>query len=149
MNNILYINEILNILPHRYPFILIDRIIYIDTNKLVIHVIKNITINEPYFIGHFPNKPIYPGVLILESMLQTTGILLYKTISNNVIKQKMFYIVSIKNIRFKQKVIPGDQIIIKSYFKYNKKNFFFYDSIAIVNNIIVCIANKICIQITK
>ncbi|WP_246213244.1 3-hydroxyacyl-ACP dehydratase FabZ [Enterobacteriaceae endosymbiont of Macroplea mutica] len=125
MNNIFYINEILNILPHRYPFILIDRIIYVDTTRLVIHVIKNITINEPYFIGHFPNQPIYPGVLILESMIQTTGILLYKTVSNNFIKQKMFYVVSIKNIRFKQKVIPGDQIIIKSYFKHNKKNFFF------------------------
>ncbi|QJC34897.1 3-hydroxyacyl-ACP dehydratase FabZ [Enterobacteriaceae endosymbiont of Donacia piscatrix] len=143
---ILNINEILSVLPHRYPFILVDKIIAFQKFKFL-NAIKNISLNEPFFQGHFPKNPIYPGVLLLESMIQTTGLLIYKS---DIRKKKfMYYVVGIDKVRFKKFLFPGDQIIIKSIFKKKKKSFVFFDSIAKINNKIICKAKIICINIKK
>ena len=101
------IESLMKILPHRYPFLLIDRILGLDPGKIV-HAIKNVSINEPYFQGHFPGQPIFPGVLILEAMAQAGGFLVLNSIDNP--ETKLMYFTRINNSRFKKTVIPGDQI---------------------------------------
>jgi len=104
----LSISEILNLLPHRYPFLLVDRILEQEENKIV--GVKNVTINEPFFQGHFPGHPVMPGVLILEAMAQTGGILMFSKEEN---KGKIPLFAGIDKARFKKPVYPGDQLIIK------------------------------------
>lgn len=132
----LKIKEILNILPHRYPFLLIDRVVDFKQNKYL-KAIKNISFNEPCFQGHYPNKPIFPGVLIIESMAQATGVLAFKSMSK-LSQRKIYYFASINNARFKKPVIPGDQMIIEVYFKKIRKNFSRFKGIVTVGNKIVC-----------
>jgi UDP-3-O-[3-hydroxymyristoyl] N-acetylglucosamine deacetylase/3-hydroxyacyl-[acyl-carrier-protein] dehydratase len=101
------INEIMNYLPHRYPFLLIDRIVAFEENKSI-SGIKNVTINEPFFQGHFPGHPIMPGVLLLEAMAQTGGVMALK--SNPDAKNKVLYFMSIDKAKFRKPVGPGDQV---------------------------------------
>lgn len=101
------INSILKMIPHRYPFLLIDRIIDLDPGKHVV-AIKNVSINEPYFQGHFPDHPIMPGVLILESLAQAGGALLLNAITDQ--ENKIVYFMSINNVKFRKPVVPGDQL---------------------------------------
>ena len=105
----LEINEIMDLLPHRYPFLLIDKVIDYNVGKNL-HAVKNVTINEPFFQGHFPNKPIMPGVLILEAMAQATGVLGFKTTEKQ--PDTLYYFAAIDNARFKQPVVPGDVLHI-------------------------------------
>jgi UDP-3-O-[3-hydroxymyristoyl] N-acetylglucosamine deacetylase/3-hydroxyacyl-[acyl-carrier-protein] dehydratase len=105
------IREVLNILPHRYPCLLIDRISNLDPGKEV-QAIKNVTFNEPFFQGHFPGQPVMPGVLLIESMAQAGGFLVLNTIPNP--ESKLMYISAIESTRFKKIVVPGDQLIIKA-----------------------------------
>jgi 3-hydroxyacyl-[acyl-carrier-protein] dehydratase len=102
------IKEIMNILPHAYPFLLVDRIIEIDPGKRVVGI-KNVTYNEPFFPGHFPDRPIMPGVLIVEAMAQTAGVLVFKSISEEE-RGKSVYFLGIDNARFRKPVVPGDQL---------------------------------------
>jgi UDP-3-O-[3-hydroxymyristoyl] N-acetylglucosamine deacetylase/3-hydroxyacyl-[acyl-carrier-protein] dehydratase len=104
---LLDINAILNIMPHRYPFLLVDRVLDIQPRKKVV-AIKNVTINEPFFSGHFPGHPIMPGVLIVEAMAQAGGILLLNTVDNP--ENKLVYFLGIDGVRFRKPVLPGDQI---------------------------------------
>ncbi len=109
------INEILSYLPHRYPFVLIDRVLDYTVGE-TITAIKNVTINELFFAGHFPNNPVMPGVLILESMAQTMGILVFKTLEAQGVRRngkEIFYFAGIDKVRFKQPVTPGDQLVLK------------------------------------
>ena len=101
------IHEIQRLLPHRYPFLLIDRIIEMEPGKRIVGL-KNVTINEPYFVGHFPGLPIMPGVLILESMAQAGGVLVKK--SMNVPDEKLMFFMGIDKAKFRRPVVPGDQI---------------------------------------
>jgi len=103
---ILDINEIRDILPHRYPFLLVDRIIEMDPERIV--GIKNVTANEPFFQGHFPDFPVMPGVLIVEAMAQTAGVLVLKSIGDR--HQKLVLLVAIENARFRRPVVPGDAL---------------------------------------
>src|SRR4030043_2402478 len=103
------IKEIMNILPHAYPFLLVDRIIEIDPGKRVVGI-KNVTYNEPYFPGHFPDRPIMPGVLILEAMAQTAGLLALQSMPEDEKKKKPVFFLGIDNARFRKPVIPGDQL---------------------------------------
>ncbi|MFQ5900863.1 MAG: 3-hydroxyacyl-ACP dehydratase FabZ [Thermodesulfobacteriota bacterium] len=98
------INEIMRILPHRYPFLLIDRIIEFEESKRIVGI-KNVTINEPFFQGHFPGHPIMPGVLLIEAMAQVGGVLAFK--SSNV-ANKVVYFMGIDKARFRHPVMPGD-----------------------------------------
>ena len=112
------IQEILKFLPHRYPFLLVDRVIeYEEMSRIV--GIKNVTINEPYFQGHFPGFPIMPGVLIIESMAQLGGVLLFKTIPDR--ETKLVYFAGIEKARFRRPVRPGDQLRLEMHLTHNKK----------------------------
>ena len=102
------VNEIQEVLPHRYPFLLVDRILEIELGKRVVGV-KNVTINEPFFTGHFPGHPIMPGVLILEAMAQVGGFLLMRSL-NLQGEKKVLYFTGIDRARFRRPVVPGDQI---------------------------------------
>ena len=105
------INEVLNILPHRYPFLLIDKILELDPAKEVL-ALKNVTINEPFFQGHFISQPVMPGVLLIEAMAQAGGFLVLNTIPNP--DSKLMYISAIEETRFKKVVAPGDQLVINA-----------------------------------
>ena len=101
------IGAILDILPHRYPFLLVDRILEIEKGKRAVGL-KNVTVNEPFFQGHFPGRPIMPGVLILEAMAQVGGILLLHDIENR--HEKLIYFTGIEQAKFRRPVVPGDQL---------------------------------------
>lgn len=103
------IAEILKILPHRYPFVLVDRILEIELGNSI-KGLKNVTINEPFFPGHFPTEPVMPGVLIMEGMAQVGAMLAYLTEKEN-IGSSLVYFAGMDNVRFRRKVVPGDQII--------------------------------------
>jgi 3-hydroxyacyl-[acyl-carrier-protein] dehydratase len=103
--------EILRILPHRYPFVMVDRILSIVPEKSVTGI-KNVTFNEPFFQGHFPGRPVMPGVLILEGMAQAGGIMAYYSTPGS-IGNKLLYFASIDKARFRRPVVPGDQIVYK------------------------------------
>ncbi len=99
------IKEIMSVIPHRYPFLLIDRIVEFEEKKRIVGI-KNVTINEPFFQGHFPEVPIMPGVLIIEAMAQTGGVLLLHSVPDR--DQKLIYFMGIQNAKFRKPVIPGD-----------------------------------------
>ncbi len=104
------INEILKILPQRYPFLLIDRVIRLDVEKSLT-AIKNVSINEHFFVGHFPVKPVMPGVLLIEALAQASGVLAVKTAEHQGKKVSgLYYFAGIDNARFKRPVVPGDQL---------------------------------------
>ncbi|MDR0439389.1 MAG: 3-hydroxyacyl-ACP dehydratase FabZ [Candidatus Accumulibacter sp.] len=103
------IHEILKHLPHRYPFLLVDRVVDFEPEKFI-HAYKNITINEPFFTGHFPHYPVLPGVLIMEALAQAAGILSFKTMGAMPDDRSVFYFVGIDNARFKKPVTAGDQL---------------------------------------
>ena len=105
------INEILRLLPHRYPFVMIDRVLSVDVGERV-EALKNVSINEPFFQGHFPTKPVMPGVLMLEGMAQAGGILAFYSQPEN-IGTKLLYFAGIDKARFRKPVGPGDQIIYR------------------------------------
>jgi 3-hydroxyacyl-[acyl-carrier-protein] dehydratase len=102
------IKEIMAILPHAYPFLLVDRIVEIEPGKRVVGI-KNVTYNEPFFPGHFPGRPIMPGVLIVEAMAQTAGVLIFNSLPEEDHKKMVFFL-GIDNVRFRKPVIPGDQL---------------------------------------
>lgn len=103
--------EILKILPHRYPFLLVDRILEVEPGQRIL-AIKNVTFNEPYFMGHFPDHPVMPGVLILEAMAQAGALLAYYT-EPKAVQDRLVYFMSIDHARFRKPVIPGDQLHIE------------------------------------
>jgi beta-hydroxyacyl-ACP dehydratase FabZ len=103
------IQEIMNTLPHRYPFLLVDKIVEMDVGKRVVGI-KNVTINEPFFQGHFPGQPIMPGVLILEAMAQVAGVMALKTVPPDQVQNKVIYFMTIDKAKFRKPVIPGDQL---------------------------------------
>jgi 3-hydroxyacyl-[acyl-carrier-protein] dehydratase len=102
------INEIMEILPHGYPFLLVDRIVELEMGKRVVGI-KNVTMNEPFFQGHFPGQPIMPGVLIVEAMAQTAGVLAFKSMPDE-LRKKAVYFMGIDKVRFRKPVTPGDQM---------------------------------------
>lgn len=105
------INNIMNILPHRYPMLMIDRLIEVEKNQSII-ALKNVTINEQFFNGHFPQHPIMPGVLIVEAMAQAAGALVMSSINNIDIKNYVVYFMSIHEAQFRKPVIPGDALYL-------------------------------------
>jgi 3-hydroxyacyl-[acyl-carrier-protein] dehydratase len=102
------IKEIMSILPHAYPFLLVDRIVEVEPGKRIVGI-KNVTYNEPFFPGHFPGRPIMPGVLIVEAMAQTAGMLVFKSTGEESHKKPVFFL-GMDNVKFRKPVIPGDQL---------------------------------------
>ena len=107
------IDEIRTYLPHRYPFLLVDRVVEINLGESIV-AYKNLTINEPYFNGHFPDKPIFPGVLLVEAMAQAAGILGFKSQDKTPADGSIYYFVGADNLRFKRPCIPGDQVMLRA-----------------------------------
>lgn len=140
--NSLQVQEIMALLPHRYPFLLIDRVLdYTPGESLT--AIKNVSINEPIFTGHFPGMPIFPGVLILEAMAQATGILGFKTVTERA-ENELYLFAAIDEARFKKPVVPGDQMLIDVKFLKERRNIWKFYGEAKVDGQIVCSAELMC-----
>lgn len=138
------IHEILQHLPHRYPFVLIDRVISLELGK-EITAIKNVSVNEPYFPGHFPYHPVMPGVLIVEAMAQAAAILSFKTMDTKPSDDSVYYFAGIDSARFKKPVSPGDQIILNVKIDRILKGIWKYTGVARVNDVVVAEAQMMCI----
>jgi 3-hydroxyacyl-[acyl-carrier-protein] dehydratase len=143
--NSLDIYDILKHLPHRYPFLLIDRVVDYEPGKTLV-AIKNVTHNEPHFPGHFPNRPIMPGVLILEALAQATGILAFKTSDRIPDDNSLYYFVGIDNARFKQPVEPGDQLRLEVEFIKQMRGIWKFKGQALVDGKVVCSADLMCAE---
>lgn len=128
------INAIQRILPHRYPFLMVDKIIHLELEKKVIGV-KSVTVNEPFFPGHFPGQPVMPGVLIVEAMAQTGGILLLNSLPN--FEEKLVYFMQINNAKFRKPVVPGDQLFLEVELTNKKSKVFMMKGKAFVNDVLV------------
>jgi len=134
-NNPLSIHEVLKFLPHRYPFLLVDKVVRFDENSLC--AIKNVTANEPHFVGHFPENPVMPGVLIVEALAQAGAILAYTKAKSHP-KECLFYLAGVDNAKFKQMVVPGDQLWLEVNITGNKGNFWKIHCEAKVEGKLVC-----------
>ena len=136
------IQEILSLLPHRYPMLLVDRVIdYTPGERL--HAIKNVTVNEPIFTGHFPGQPIFPGVMILEALAQATGLLGFKTTENRG-DNELYLFAAIDNARFKHPVGPGDTMHLHVEFLKERRNLWKFYGEARVDDKVVCSAELMC-----
>lgn len=137
------VNEIRQYLPHRYPFLLVDRVIELNLNESII-AYKNITINEPYFDGHFPNHPIFPGVLIIEAMAQAAGILGFKTMDKKPEDGSIYYFVGSDKARFKRPVVPGDRLQLEAKIVTEKRGIWKFECRATVDGELACSATILC-----
>jgi len=122
-NRVVYnVMEIMKFLPHRYPFLLVDRIVEIDPPNRIVGL-KNVTINEEFFQGHFPGAPVMPGVLILEAMAQVAGVMLYREMLDEDKCKKLIYFTGIENAKFRRPVVPGDQLRLEVDLVYRRNHF--------------------------
>lgn len=142
--NSMDIHEILEHLPHRYPFVLVDRVLSMELGK-EITAVKNVSVNEPYFPGHFPYHPVMPGVLIVEAMAQAAALLSFKTMGTKPTNDSVYYFAGIDNVRFKKPVSPGDQIILNVKIDRILKGIWKYIAVAKVGDEVVAEANMMCI----
>lgn len=133
------IKEIMKILPHRYPFLMVDRVVEMEPGKRIVGV-KNVTINEPFFQGHFPGHPVMPGVLIVEAMAQVAGILAYLS-SDDEIRKKVCYFMSIDNARFRKPVVPGDLLRLEMESTMNRRGIWGFNGKAYVDGKLVADAD--------
>lgn len=131
--------DILKLLPHRYPFVMVDRITAMVPGESV-SGIKNVTINEPFFQGHFPERPVMPGVMILEGMAQVGGVLGFHSMPE-MIGNKLLYFAGIDNARFRRPVVPGDQLLFELHLQKMKRGVMFMDGSATVDGQVVAQAN--------
>ncbi|KJF96696.1 3-hydroxyacyl-ACP dehydratase FabZ [Photobacterium leiognathi] len=141
-NKTLNITEIQELLPHRYPFLMIDRVINYDEGK-TLTAIKNVSVNEPQFTGHFPNMPVFPGVMILEAMAQATGLLAFKTFGAPA-ENELYYFASIDKAKFRKPVGPGDQLVLEVEFLKERRGIAMFNGIAKVDGEVVCSAELKC-----
>ncbi len=142
------IQEIMETIPHRYPFLLVDKIIEIEIGKRIVGI-KNVTINEPFFQGHFPGHPIMPAVLMLEAMAQTGGVLALKSISPEQVKKKVIYFMSIDNAKFRKPVLPGDQLRFELDIIRQRANIMSMKAQALVENAVVAEAEMKAMIVDK
>ena len=141
--NSMDIRQILEFLPHRYPFLLVDRVMSCDPGKRVV-AIKNVTINEPFFAGHFPHHPVMPGVLIIEALAQAAAILTFRSVDHKPRDNSIYYFVGINNARFKKPVMPGDTLELIAESKRSARGIWWYSTQARVANRVVTEAELMC-----
>src|SRR3990172_1880800 len=134
-NKMFTIQEIMDLLPHRYPFLLVDRIVEWEPGRRIVGL-KNVTINEPFFVGHFPGHPIMPGVLILEAMAQTGGMLVLDSVANP--QDKLVYFTGIDKVKFRKPVVPGDQLRFEMELLKARSTIFKMQGNAYVDSKLVC-----------
>lgn len=143
---IMDIQEIIKCLPHRYPFLLVDRVLSFEENK-VLTAVKNVTFNEPFFVGHFPIKAIMPGVLIVEALAQSAAILAYLSLGKKEIdRDTLFYLGSLENTRFKKVVVPGDQLLLHVEITAHRKTIWKFVGQAIVDGEVCCTTEVTCAE---
>ncbi|MFD2192131.1 3-hydroxyacyl-ACP dehydratase FabZ [Pistricoccus aurantiacus] len=139
------INQIREYLPHRYPFLLVDRVLELDLGERIV-AYKNVSINEPFFNGHFPHHPIMPGVLVVEALAQACGILGFKTVDKRPADGYVYYLVGSDNVRFKRPVMPGDQLRLEANVMREKRGIWKFDCKATIDGEIACAAEIICAE---
>jgi beta-hydroxyacyl-[acyl carrier protein] dehydratase FabZ len=139
------IHEILEHLPHRYPFLLVDKVVDYKPGEYLIGV-KNVSFNEPFFTGHFPQRPVFPGVLIMEALAQATGLLAFKTQDKKPDGSSLYYFAAIDNCRFKQPVEPGDQLFLEVKLLTTKRNIWKFSAEAKVDGKVVASAELMCAE---
>jgi 3-hydroxyacyl-[acyl-carrier-protein] dehydratase len=137
------IHEILTLLPHRYPFLLVDRVLAIEKGKSI-KALKNVTINEPFFTGHFPHRPVMPGVLMLEAMAQAAALLSFHMMGTRPDEKTVYYFAGIDGARFKRPVEPGDQLIMDVTLERMKSGIFKFKGITRVGDEVACEAELMC-----
>ncbi|AQZ99929.1 3-hydroxyacyl-ACP dehydratase FabZ [Comamonas kerstersii] len=137
------IHAILKQLPHRYPFLLVDRVVELESNKRI-RAIKNVTFNEPYFMGHFPGRPVMPGVLMLEALAQAAGLLAFDAMGQVPDENNIYYFVGIDSARFKRPVEPGDQLILEASIDRVRAGIWKFKGIARVGDEVACEAELMC-----
>ncbi|MCC6202866.1 MAG: 3-hydroxyacyl-ACP dehydratase FabZ [Gammaproteobacteria bacterium] len=141
------IRKILQIMPHRYPFLLIDRIVeYRPFERIA--ALKNVTINEPFFQGHFPHRPIMPGVLIVEAMAQATGMLAFYS-DGMEDRDRTYYLVGVDRARFKKPVEPGDQLLVSAQLRRQIRGIYQFDATASVGDTVVCTAQLMTTEMSQ
>lgn len=154
MSNTMTIEDICAYLPHRYPFLLIDRIIEVEAGSHIT-AIKNVSVNEPFFQGHFPGKPVMPGVLVIEAMAQASGILGVKSgkkalgLPDEPVKDGIYFFVGIDKARFRRTVVPGDQLRLEVKLLRSRRGIWAFDAKALVDGKVVCDAQIMCTQASK
>jgi 3-hydroxyacyl-[acyl-carrier-protein] dehydratase len=137
------IHAILESLPHRYPFLLVDRVLSIDLGKRIV-ALKNVTINEPFFPGHYPHHPVMPGVLIIEAMAQAAALLSFQTLESKPDEKSVYYFAGIDGARFKRPVTPGDQLIIKVELTRSMRGVYKFKAVVEVDDQLVAEAELMC-----
>jgi len=137
------INKILSLLPHRYPFLLVDRVLECEKGEYLVAQ-KNVTFNEPFFQGHFPVKPVMPGVLMIEALAQATGLLTAETYPDVVNEKTLYLFVGIDKARFKRPVEPGDQLILRVELSGTKRGIHRFKTVATVDDKVAVIADMMC-----
>ena len=142
VKNIIKVEEIQTLIPHRYPMLLVDRVLDFEPGEWL-HAVKNVSINEPIFTGHFPDLAIFPGVLILEAMAQATGILGFKTAEDKK-EDELYLFASIDNAKFKKPVVPGDTLNLHVQFIKERRGMWKFYGEAKVDGQVVCSADLMC-----
>jgi 3-hydroxyacyl-[acyl-carrier-protein] dehydratase len=137
------ITEIMKHLPHRYPFLLVDRVLELVPNERIL-AIKNVSMNEPHFPGHFPRHPVMPGVLMIESLAQTAGLLAFTSAGKNVTENSVIYFVGIDGARFKRPVVPGDQVRMEAKILRHTRGIWKFAAKATVDGQLACEAELMC-----
>jgi len=139
------IQGILEHLPHRFPFLLVDRVTHYQCNKSLT-AIKNISFNEPQFTGHFPSKPVFPGVLIIEALAQATGILSYRSTNTKPVSNKLYYLVGVDKVRFKHPALPGDQLVLQVDVIKKMRGVWKFSASASIDNNVIATAELMCAE---
>jgi 3-hydroxyacyl-[acyl-carrier-protein] dehydratase len=137
------IHAILENLPHRYPFLLVDRVLSVEPGQSIV-ALKNVTINEPFFPGHYPHHPVMPGVLIIEAMAQVAALLAFKSMESKPDENSVYYFAGIDGARFKRPVTPGDQLIFKVELTRSMRGVFKFKAIAEVDGQLAAGAELMC-----
>jgi 3-hydroxyacyl-[acyl-carrier-protein] dehydratase len=137
------IHEILKQLPHRYPFLMVDRVLSVEKGKSI-QALKNVSINEPFFSGHFPHRPVMPGVLMLEAMAQAAALLSFDTMGVTPDDKTVYYFAGIDGARFKRPVEPGDQLIMDVELMRHKAGIFKFKGVTRVDGNVACEAELMC-----
>ncbi len=141
--------EIRNYLPHRYPFLLVDRVLEMDVEARTITAIKNVTANEPHFNGHFPHNPVMPGVLIIEALAQVACFSSLQAVSEEQAQSTIFYLTGIDNARFKRQVVPGDCLTLQVLDAKIRKNLYKFNCQATVGGELVCSAQILAMVVDR
>ena len=137
------IEEIKKFLPHRYPYLLVDRVVEIELGKRIL-ALKNVTANEEVFNGHFPGKPIFPGVMIIEAMAQAAGLLGFATVNKQPEDNALYLFAGVDGVRFKRPVVPGDQLMLEAEIDSTKRNIWRFKCRSTVDGQLTCKATILC-----